>query len=197
MGIANAFSGGIFLCIALLHLLPESAEIFDDYYEHLASANETGIFNNSTQSGIEVVKEKPHFPISFLLAFCGYTLILMFEKIIFDAHTKLIEEEDESEEIENEEENDFEGQNKNMTKLIRQISSNKLSLKNVQPDTSKFGNNESVSLSFSVDNMPAIGSMSFMSRASKRDKVNSYLKSFKMDTEKKEEHFKNLFSNEP
>jgi hypothetical protein len=40
-------------------------------------------------------KEVKKFPISFLLAFLGYTLILMIEKIIFDTHAHLGEENDE------------------------------------------------------------------------------------------------------
>jgi zinc transporter 1/2/3 len=38
IGIANAFSGGIFLSVALLHLLPESAEIFEEYFQDKTSA---------------------------------------------------------------------------------------------------------------------------------------------------------------
>lgn len=32
MSLANSFSGGLFLAVGLLHLLPEAAENFEDYY---------------------------------------------------------------------------------------------------------------------------------------------------------------------
>jgi hypothetical protein len=39
-----------------------------------------------------------HYPISFLLAFVGYTLILMVEKVIFDNHNHGAEDDGEEEE---------------------------------------------------------------------------------------------------
>jgi zinc transporter ZupT len=85
IGIANAFSGGIFLCVALLHLLPESSEIFEEYFDHPHEQDE---------------KEHKHFPMSFLLALCGYSLILMIEKVIFESHSHL--EVDDEEDLNNE-----------------------------------------------------------------------------------------------
>jgi zinc transporter 1/2/3 len=90
IGIANSFSGGIFLCVALLHLLPESAEIFEEYFEHTSVEDDEG-------NAITVHK---HFPISFLLAFTGYTIILIIEKVIFDSHTHLDADDDEAENLE-------------------------------------------------------------------------------------------------
>lgn len=83
IGIANSFSGGIFLCVALLHLLPESAEIFEEYFEHTES--------NEVHNDKHVHK---HFPISFLLAFVGYTIILIIEKVMFDSHSHSNTEEE-------------------------------------------------------------------------------------------------------
>jgi hypothetical protein len=106
IGIANAFSGGIFLCVALLHLLPESTEIFNEYFEqrainlirNLNITNQGG--NNSvseTESNLNEPQEIKKFPISFLLAFIGYTIILMIEKIIFDTHEHLEGDDDDEE----------------------------------------------------------------------------------------------------
>lgn len=33
MGLANAFSGGLFLAIALYHILPEAVESYNEWYE--------------------------------------------------------------------------------------------------------------------------------------------------------------------
>jgi len=33
MSYSKAFSGGLFLCVGLLHLLPEANENFNEYYE--------------------------------------------------------------------------------------------------------------------------------------------------------------------
>ncbi len=121
--IANAFSGGIFLCVALLHLLPESTEIFNDYLQQFNKNHEknpeknheinenpkiklytmnysmnyfASYFNknitrsNHTEIDFDSIylrhshdEDKRYFPISFLIAFLGYTLILMSEKILF------------------------------------------------------------------------------------------------------------------
>jgi zinc transporter ZupT len=76
IGIANAFSGGIFLSISLLHLLSESSEIFS---EHMHTPE------NEMEESEEGHHE--HFPFSYFLAFCGYTLILWIEKVIFEQHS--------------------------------------------------------------------------------------------------------------
>jgi zinc transporter 1/2/3 len=33
MSYSKAFSGGLFLCVGMLHLLPEAQEKFEDYYK--------------------------------------------------------------------------------------------------------------------------------------------------------------------
>lgn len=60
LGLANAFSGGLFLGIGLFHILPESAEKL----EGLTKA-----------------------PIAYFLAFASYAIILFVEKIAFDSHS--------------------------------------------------------------------------------------------------------------
>lgn len=64
IGIANAFSGGVFITVAMLHLLPESHEAFE-----------------------KIFRKERAFPIAFLLALFGYCLILMIEKVVFDSHS--------------------------------------------------------------------------------------------------------------
>ena len=90
IGIANAFSGGIFLSVGLLHLLPESTETFNNYIDKYYSAASHKHSHEEKES---------HFPISFLLAFIGYCLILLVEKIIFDSHVHDMEFTEEANEL--------------------------------------------------------------------------------------------------
>lgn len=66
LGLANAFSGGIFLGIALFHLLPESCERFE-------AAITEGLWAK--------------LPNAYFLAFMSYSLILFVEKVAFDSHS--------------------------------------------------------------------------------------------------------------
>ena len=63
LGLSNSFAGGLFLGIGLFHILPESAEKFED---------------NEKLKGI---------PIAYFLAFLSYALILFVEKVISNSHS--------------------------------------------------------------------------------------------------------------
>lgn len=63
LGIANAFACGVFLAIALIHILPEEAEEWTN--EHPDADN--------------------LFPLPYFLMFIGYTLILFVDKVAFDS----------------------------------------------------------------------------------------------------------------
>ena len=65
LGVANAFSGGVFLAIALMHIMPEQEESYSDLYPD------------------------SKFPMPFFLMVCGYTLILIIDKVLFDTHVIL------------------------------------------------------------------------------------------------------------
>jgi zinc transporter 1/2/3 len=78
LGIANAFSGGIFMGIALFHLLPESNENFEKYFNE--EENKASPFNG--------------LPNAYFVAFLCYSLILFIEKVAFDSHS-LIEHDHE------------------------------------------------------------------------------------------------------
>lgn len=69
LGVANAFSGGVFLAIALMHIMPEQTESYSDLAE-------AGTISKSLGS----------FPLPFLLMVLGYTFILIIDKVLFDAH---------------------------------------------------------------------------------------------------------------
>ena len=61
LGIANSFAGGVFLAIAFLHIMPEQIE------------------------GWTELKGEDAFPVPECLVFIGYTLILILDKVLFDA----------------------------------------------------------------------------------------------------------------
>lgn len=67
---ANAFSGGIFLGIGFFHLFPEANENFENYYKTPSGAS-------SFMFG---------WPMSYLIAFLSYSLILYIEKVAFNSH---------------------------------------------------------------------------------------------------------------
>jgi hypothetical protein len=70
LGFANAFSGGLFMGIALFHLMPESAESFEEFY-------------NQTDPN----SKWKRLPYTFFIAFGAYSLILLIEKVAFDSHS--------------------------------------------------------------------------------------------------------------
>ncbi|CDW89019.1 zip zinc transporter family protein [Stylonychia lemnae] len=76
LGVANAFSGGLFLAIALIHILPEAVRDYNDYW-------------GDDHKDSEGKPEDPPVPLPFILVFCGYTLILLFDKVMFDSEALL------------------------------------------------------------------------------------------------------------
>jgi solute carrier family 39 (zinc transporter), member 1/2/3 len=58
----NCLSAGIFLAMALIHMLPESAEIYREWAE-------------------EHEIESP-FPLPYIMLFIGYTVILLIDRVI-------------------------------------------------------------------------------------------------------------------
>ncbi|KAL4449823.1 hypothetical protein ABPG74_008196 [Tetrahymena malaccensis] len=59
LSIASAFSGGLFLSVGLIHILPEAAEDFNNY---LSSTN--------------------HFPFQMLITVASFSLLLLIDKVI-------------------------------------------------------------------------------------------------------------------
>lgn len=77
LGIANAFSGGVFLAIAFMHILPEVASSYAEYMEkHEDDPDHLG--HDHEDAG---------FPLPFALVFVGYSFILLIDKVIFDTHS--------------------------------------------------------------------------------------------------------------
>jgi len=65
LGVANTFSGGIFMSIAFMHIMPEQVESWEEYQK--------------AHGGGE-------FPLPFLIVISGYALMLVLDRILFDAH---------------------------------------------------------------------------------------------------------------
>ena len=72
----NCFSGGLFLAVALLHIIPETVEIYEGIVEkeHI---------------------EKP-FPWHYVLIFLGYLLVLVVDRVIAGWLLKLMGKEHEA-----------------------------------------------------------------------------------------------------
>lgn len=70
LGIANSFAGGVFLAIAFMHITPEMIEDWDTLPYNIDRVSEG----------------KNIFPLPELLIFCGYTIILIIDKVLFDTH---------------------------------------------------------------------------------------------------------------
>lgn len=66
-----AFSGGLFLSVGLLHLLPEANHHFHEYYESIDPPNE----------------EIEHFPFSYLIMILTFSFILYIERVYMNAHS--------------------------------------------------------------------------------------------------------------
>ena len=65
LGVANAFSGGVFLAIALMHIMPEQTEAY---------------------SNADINKDLRDYPMPYLLLVAGYTFILVIDRVLFDSH---------------------------------------------------------------------------------------------------------------
>lgn len=97
IGLANAFSGGIFLAIALIHILPEAAEEYQEYiHETEHDHSEDVVFvpsdpfdwpENSRRNLHGGGVESAGFPLPFFIVFLGYALILFIDKVAFDTHS--------------------------------------------------------------------------------------------------------------
>lgn len=72
LGIANTFASGVFIAIALVHIMPEQSSKWECRQWKIKTCDH---------------KESSDLPLPFLLLLCGYTIILALDKIFFDAHS--------------------------------------------------------------------------------------------------------------
>ena len=66
LGIANSFAAGVFLAIALIHILPEESEAWTDHTIDVKGP------------------DAKVFPLAEFITFVGYVLILVIDKVLFD-----------------------------------------------------------------------------------------------------------------
>lgn len=92
LGLANSFSGGIFLGIALFHLLPESAEMVKDYFNPEHDEHDHDHDHRLLAETEKTIWQR--MPIPYMCAFLSYSLILFVEKIAFDSHSLIEHEHD-------------------------------------------------------------------------------------------------------
>lgn len=99
MSMANAFSGGLFLAIALVHILPEVTEEYNDWYDETYG----GDSDNSHNLLLSFMRPRKRnyyrrlghgdgdepfvFPLPFVLVFSGYSFILLIDRVMFDSHS--------------------------------------------------------------------------------------------------------------
>jgi len=76
LGIANSFAAGVFMGIAFLHILPEEIEIWNGLWA-------------SYGCNVDHV-----LPLPTILLVCGYTLILIIDKVLFDTHSLFAHEDE-------------------------------------------------------------------------------------------------------
>jgi len=105
LGIANTFSGGVFLAIAFVHIIPETS---NNYYMSILRNNELQTLKNHAkveymmEKGVAVPVEQEYtqtqlndevaellekqFPLPFVLVLLGYGFILLIDKVLIDSH---------------------------------------------------------------------------------------------------------------
>ena len=72
LGVGNAFAAGIFMAIGLMHVIPEEIEAWAAFCG----------------------EPEKLFPLPELLAFAGYTIILILDKVLFDTHALFDDHDD-------------------------------------------------------------------------------------------------------
>lgn len=74
LGVANAFSGGVFISISLMHIMPEQTGSYQEFMCNRFNERNPG-------------DDCPEFfPLPYLLLVCGYVVILVLDKVLFDSH---------------------------------------------------------------------------------------------------------------
>ena len=85
LGIANAFSGGVFIAIAFMHIMPEQTSSYASYRQSKDDDDKMVYGQNPLRDDDD--DDDDYFPLPFLLVVLGYTFILLIDKVIFDTHS--------------------------------------------------------------------------------------------------------------
>lgn len=81
LGIMNAFAGGVFIAVALTHIMPEAANDYREYMEE--HEHDHAVTPENDEHG----DDDEFFPLPFVLVFVGYFILLMLDKVMFDSHS--------------------------------------------------------------------------------------------------------------
>ena len=85
MCLANAFSGGVFLALAIMHILPEVSDTYDEW-----KGEDSHEEHEEEHEGEHEEHDHDHsFSLPFFLVFVGYALILFIDKVLFNTHSLL------------------------------------------------------------------------------------------------------------
>ncbi|KAL4436171.1 hypothetical protein ABPG74_018155 [Tetrahymena malaccensis] len=98
MSLSSAFSGGLFLAVGLIHLLPDATDSFDSYYTSTttytlanqnpdaassnSASNNSSSNSNSDSNTVDCDTTQKHFPFHMFITALSFSLILMIEKVI-------------------------------------------------------------------------------------------------------------------
>ena len=87
VGLLNSFSGGVFLAIALMHIIPETVSTYYEYRLHdTLAAYETQETITVAQLEYVLDRYESFFPVPFIVVVFGYSLILLVDKVVIDAN---------------------------------------------------------------------------------------------------------------
>lgn len=94
MSIANTFSGGVFLAIAFVHIIPETAALYYDYkYQEQDITSLVMSVQGQDKTSQEIraeidaylIEAQSSFPLPFVLVLVGYSFILLIDKVLIDS----------------------------------------------------------------------------------------------------------------
>ena len=90
LSLLNCFAGGVFLAMAFIHILPESAEQYNDVMKELAEEENASNTTATAKAGAHADHEEEHgahvFPLPYLLFFIGYMMVLLIDRVFAGEH---------------------------------------------------------------------------------------------------------------
>ncbi|EGR31297.1 zip zinc transporter family protein, putative [Ichthyophthirius multifiliis] len=81
MSLSSAFAGGLFLSIGILHILPESQEQFQKYYQNQLPEQ------SHVQRNMQKENKQEYFPWPYFIIVISFALILFIDKVITGGHS--------------------------------------------------------------------------------------------------------------
>lgn len=93
LSLSNCFSGGLFIAIGLIHILPEAHELLEGSHDH--DHDHDFDYSNllSSKQSLGHLKHGSHaFPLSYFISLISFSVILLIDKIIFN-NSDLAEDE--------------------------------------------------------------------------------------------------------